>query len=131
MSYRWVEHTGELELEIESATEAEVFGDALSALAELVGDDRHGGRLSRQIRLAEPERAALLVAWLDELVFLAETESLVPAAVERIELSDGGLVATVSCDRGSPRPLVKGATYHRLAFESTGSGFRATVVLDV
>jgi len=131
MSYRWVEHTGELQLEIEAPTEEQVFGDALKALAELLGDDGHGSCLPREIRVAGPERAVLLVEWLDELVYLAETESLVPEEVERIELTDGGVVAGVRCHRGNPRHLVKGATYHRLAFAATRDGFRATVVLDV
>ena len=71
------------------------------------------------------------MGWLEELVFLAETEDLVPEDVERIELSEHRLVATVRCHRGRPRHLVKGATYHRLAFERAAGGFRATVVLDV
>jgi SHS2 domain-containing protein len=33
--------------------------------------------------------------------------------------------------RGDPPHLVKAATYHRLALEPGGSGWRATVVLDV
>jgi SHS2 domain-containing protein len=131
MSYRWVEHTGEMELEIEAPTEEEVFAQALKAFAELLGDDGHGSHLSREIRVAGPERAVLLVEWLDELVYLAETESLVPQEVERIELPDGGVVASVRFHRGNPRPLVKGATYHRLAFAPTRDGFRARVVLDV
>jgi protein archease len=131
MSYRWVEHTGELELEIEAETEVQLFGDALEALAELLRDGDHGSDVSREIRVAGRERAVLLVEWLEELVFVAETESLVPGEVERIELSEGGVVASIRCHRGNPRHLVKGATYHRLAFAPTRDGFRATVVLDV
>jgi SHS2 domain-containing protein len=131
MSYRWVEHTGELELEIEAPTEESVFIDALKALAELLGDDGHRDRVSCDISVAGGERAVLLVGWLDELVYLAEIDSLVPEEVTRIELSDRGVVASMGCYRGNPRPLVKGATYHRLAFEHSGRGFRARVVLDV
>ena len=132
MSYRWVEHTAELEMEIEAPTEEGVFVDALLALVELLGDDSRGDPLSaREIALGGRERAVLLVEWLDELVYMAETEDLVPEDVVRIELSDDGLAATVRCRRGSPRHLIKAATYHRLAFEPSGHGFRATVVLDV
>lgn len=131
MSYRWVEHTAELELEIEAATEAGVFVDALRALFELLGDGHRFDRVRREVSVYARERSVLLLEWLDELVFLAETEDLVPIEVERMELSDGGLVASVRCDRGDPRHLVKGATYHRLAFERCGGGFRARVVLDV
>jgi protein archease len=131
VSYRWVEHTAELQMEIEAKTEEAVFTDALHALAELLADDVAGEQVWREVAVDGHERAVLLVGWVDELVFLAETEDLVPEAVGRVELSDSGLVATVRCHRGSPRHLVKGATYHRLAFEHFGRGFRATVVLDV
>jgi SHS2 domain-containing protein len=131
MSYRWVEHTAEVELEIEASSEEGVFIDALHALAELVGDDRRADHFSRELKVTGRERAVLLLAWLDELVYLAETAGLVPENVERIELSDRGLVAMVRYHLGDPRHLVKGATYHRLAFERSGDGFRATVVLDV
>jgi SHS2 domain-containing protein len=131
VSYRWVEHTAELELEIEAPTEESVFLDALGALAELLADQCGGEPVWREIAIDAPERAVLLLRWLDELVFLAETEQLVPEAGGSIELSERGLVAAVRCHRGEPRHLVKGATYHRLAFERSGRGFRATVVLDV
>ena len=103
----------------------------MHALAELVADGATGGQVWREVTVEGRERATLLVGWLDELVFLAETEDLVPENVVRVELSDGGLVATVRCHRGRPRHLIKGATYHRLAFERHGAGFRARVVLDV
>ncbi len=118
-------------MEIDARTEEAVFADALHALAELLTDDVSGERVWREVAVDGEERAALLVGWLDELVFLAETEDLVPDEAERVELSDHGLVATVRCLRGSPRHVVKGATYHGLAFERGGLGFRATVVLDV
>ena len=126
-----MDHTAELELEIDALTEEGVFADALRALAELLEDDRRGAPVRREIAIGGRERAALLVEWLDELVYVAETEDLVAEGAEGIELSDGGLVATVRFRRGSPRHLIKAATYHRLAFEPSRLGFRARVVLDV
>jgi len=131
VSYRWVEHTAEVQIEIDAASEEAVFTEALHALGELLADDARGEQVWRDVAVDGSERAALLVRWLDELVYLAETEDLVPEEVDRIELSDRGLVAGVRCRRVSPRHLVKGATYHRLAFERSDRGFRATVVLDV
>jgi SHS2 domain-containing protein len=130
VAYRWVEHTAEVQMEIEAPTEEAVFADALHALGELLVDD-DGEEVWREVAVDGRERARLLVEWLDELVFLAETEGLVPEDVARIELSDRGLVAVVRCRRGTPRHLVKGATYHQLAFEPSDSGIRARVVLDV
>ena len=131
MGYRWVEHTGEVELEIDAPTEQAVFSEAARALAELVGNDLREEWISREVSVAGEDRPVLLAHWLDELAYLAEIEDLVPEGVERIELSEHGLRAIVRCRRGSPRPLVKGVTYHQLSFEGTDHGFRATVVLDV
>jgi SHS2 domain-containing protein len=131
VSYHWVEHTGEVELEIEGPTAEAVFTEALRALAELIDDGCRGDSVVREIALVGRERSVLLVQWLDELVYRAETEDLVPEDAVRIELDQHGLAAAVRCHRGHPRHLVKAATYHRLVFEASKRGFRATVVLDV
>jgi SHS2 domain-containing protein len=130
--YRWVEHTSELELSIDAPTEPAVFTDALAAYVELVGDDggRNGER--REIELHAADRATLLAEWLDELVYLADAEQFVPELLTDLQLDRGVLRATVRGHRGEPRPLVKGVTRHRLAFEpDADGGWHARVVLDV
>jgi SHS2 domain-containing protein len=130
--YRWIEHTGELELALEASEEQEVFADALAALAELLdASTANGGRVRHDIALRSRERATLLADWLGELVFLAETENFVPERVVRLELAPEGLRATVEGRVGEPPHLVKAATYHGLEFEAEEGGVRARVVLDV
>lgn len=131
MGYRWIDHTAELELHIAAPTEAAVFEDALRAFQELIGDESTREHVAFDVELTSPDRATLLVLWLDELVYRAETEDLVPEDVERLELSADRLVATVRGLRGEPRHLVKGVTYNGLAFDGGDDGYHATVVLDV
>ena len=87
MTYRWVDHTAELELHVEAPTQ--------------------------------------------ELVFLVESEAVVLDALGDLHVADGRVRATVRARPGSSPPLVKAVTYHRLAFDQAGDGYRATVVLDV
>jgi SHS2 domain-containing protein len=135
MSYRWIEHTSELELHIDAASEAAVFEQALKALRELIEHDvageRQGESVTREVAAAAGDRGALLAAWLDELVYLIETEDLVPEEVELLELAGERLTARVRAHLGRPRHLVKGVTYHELTFSPGGDGFSASVVLDV
>jgi SHS2 domain-containing protein len=134
LSYRWVEHTGELEVEIEAPTERAVFEDGFEAMRELLGPGgADGGSAAppREVSLNAPDRAALLADWLAELAFLGESEGLVPERLASLELGERALRAVVEGRRGRPPHLVKAATYHRLALERTGDGWRATVVLDV
>jgi SHS2 domain-containing protein len=131
--YRWVDHTSELELHVEADSEAEVYGEATRALGELLGGDEltQGEREARELEVAAPDRPALLAAWLEELVFLAESERIVPDGAEPAELSETRVRGVVRGRRGDPRPLVKAVTYHRLSFEPADGAWRATVVLDV
>jgi SHS2 domain-containing protein len=129
--FRWVEHTAELELEIEAPTEAAVFEAALDALAELTGDG-DGPPAAHEVALEADERALLLVEWLSELAYLAEAEGFVPERIAALELRDGGLRARVVGRRGEPAHLVKAVTLHRLELrEDDTVGWRARVVLDV
>jgi SHS2 domain-containing protein len=129
--YRWVDHTAEVELEIEAASEREVLEAALRALAELLGFDAPAGPEQRSLSLAAADRPALLAAWIEELAFLAESEGFVATSLDDLGLQAGGLTATVSGVLDEPPPLVKAVTYHRLTFEPGGAGYVARVILDV
>lgn len=128
--HRFVSHTGELQLELEAPTEAAVFEDAAGALGELM-DGGRGEAARRDVALAGSDLGGLLVDWLNELVFLAETEGFVPERAADVVLADGSLRATVEGRIAAPAPLVKAVTYHELAFERRGGGWFARVVLDV
>jgi SHS2 domain-containing protein len=129
--YRWVDHTAELELEFEAPSKPAIFGEALAAVAELIGDGS-GPLLTREIELAAEEPALLLVEWLSELIYLGEAEQFVPERIASLELGEGRLRATVEGHRGETRQLVKAVTLHRLEFRRDDTvGWRARVVLDV
>ena len=55
--YRWVDHTAEVELEIEAADERQVLEDALRALAELLGIEAPG-EVPRTVSVEAADRGA-------------------------------------------------------------------------
>ncbi len=135
--YRWVDHTAELELAIEGSSEREVLEEALAALAELLldgaGDEqvRASGEEVRTVVVTTSDHPALLAGWLEELVFLAESEGFIATGMRDLEIRDSALEATVVGALGDPPPLIKAVTYHRLAFQPVGERFVGRVVLDV
>jgi SHS2 domain-containing protein len=132
--YRWIDHTSELELHVEGDTHTAVVAEATVALAELLrgdGEMPEGELVTREVTVDADDRAQLLAAWLDELVFLAETEAVIPEGVHFEKLDERGLRARVEGRRGDPPHVVKAVTYQRLAFARTDAGWEATVVLDV
>lgn len=131
MTYRWVDHTSEVELEIKAAGEREVLEEAVRALAELLGIDATGQTTERRLIARATDRPALLAAWIEELAFLAESEGFVATEVLELELDAGSVSARVAGVLGEPPPLVKAVTYHRLVFERAGEVYVGRVILDV
>ena len=129
--YSWVEHTAEIELRIEAPSEEALLVDALAAFEELVGDDEEGEPARHEVVVSAPDPATRLVEWLEELVFLAETEDFVPERAAKLELRGGELRAEVDGRRDRPSQLVKAVTYHGLEVEERADGWHARVVLDV
>jgi SHS2 domain-containing protein len=138
--YRWVDHTSELELHLQSTTRVGIFSEALAAIGELLAGDEEGDDPGEEETV--PERTteasaeaddgpALLAAWIEELVHLAESRSVIPLSTDQIDVDEGSVRATVRLRRGEPRPLVKAVTYHRLTLEQGPGGWEGRVVLDV
>ncbi|MDQ3865453.1 MAG: archease [Actinomycetota bacterium] len=128
--HRWTDHTSELGLEVEGESETEVFVEAALALAEVLGDDPRGEPKRHDVELAATDRATLLADWLGEIVYLAETDGLLPERAS-VALRESRLRATVEGRTATPRYLVKAVTYHGLELTPRDGVWRATVVLDV
>lgn len=131
MTYSWVEHTSEVELAICAATPQEVFTDACEALRELIATDLCGPQSTRTLSVEAADRATLLSAFIDELVYLAEVDGFVCERLEGLALGLKALRVAAVGRIGRPRQLVKAVTYHRLRFERRCGRFMANVVLDV
>jgi SHS2 domain-containing protein len=133
--YRWVDHTAELELQLEAPTEEAVFREALAALGGLLGERTDADArdpVRHEVHASAPDLATLLAEWLSELAYLAETQGFVPERVDSLSIDSSlDLEASVSGRRAEPPHLIKAVTYHRLEMREGGEGWRARVVLDV
>lgn len=132
--HRFDDHTGEVRLSVEAPTLAALFEEAGLALAELMLDESgEPSPEAQKVSLDAVDRSALLVQWLNELIFLSETHKRVYTEIRVEVVSDTHLDATV---RGVfpevLRTAVKAATFHEVRVEQEPDGrFWARVVLDV
>ena len=134
MSFRWVEHTAELGLELLAPTRERIFEEGFAALAELLGEGAEAGgdEASQRVEIEASDGATLLADWLAELAFLAETRGLVPVALAELDVAEASLRATVRGRLAHPDHLVKAVTYHGLSLAADSAGhWRGTVVFDV
>lgn len=133
-SYEYLPHSGELRLRLHGTTLAEVLEQGGLALGNLLTQGRSPSGVERvqEIVLDAPDRAALLLDWLNELLYLAERDHWVPDRIEFPEATDRHLHATVHGPVLDEAPaLVKAATWHGLRFDQQDGGYEAEVLLDV
>jgi SHS2 domain-containing protein len=133
-SFEYLPHVGELGIRLRGGSIAEVLRQAALALAELLlpGRPPPGPERVYEIVLDAPDRAALLIDWLNELLFLAERDRWVPSRIDSLDATELHLSATARgpvLDRAPS--LVKAATWHGLRFDVRDGGFEAEVLLDV
>jgi SHS2 domain-containing protein len=129
--HHFVEHGGEVEVDLAAESEVGIFAAALDAFAELVAGSENEEPTEVRIELPGRDRTLLLIDWLNELLFLAEVEQFVPTHITSIEREDERLQATVAGYRGTPRPLVKGIALNGLRFDHEGGVWHGRIVLDV
>lgn len=129
--YRLVEHTSEVELEIEAESAAGVIAEATTAFGEVLVDAPRREEVECEVRASADDFPALLAEWLGELAYLAETDGFIPERVVRVDLADTAVEALLAGHRSEPQSLVKGVTYHRLQMAPADGLWRARVVLDV
>jgi SHS2 domain-containing protein len=137
VTWRTFEHQADLGLDLNAEDGPALFAQAAQALTDTLfepGTVAEGE--CRDLHGEAPDAGALLVDWLNDLLFLAETGFAFSGRVEMRAWSETAYGARVHGEaldpvRHAPRGLVKAATYHGLEVARTESGWRARVILDV
>jgi len=128
-----LEHTADLALKVRGHSLQEIFANAAYGMFSLMAD--LGGvepTVSHEISLESLDYEALLVDWLNELLYLHEVEEEIYTRFEIEALSPIALSAIVWGGKMATSKLtVKAATFHDLEIRETGDGYLATVVFDV
>lgn len=119
---------------IYGASMTDVVGEAGRALASLTLGEPLPEATGpwREIELYSPDAVALLVDWLNELIYLAESEQWMPVEFDPIEVTHTYLHARMRGRAlGTSPSLVKAATHHGARLEEVDGGLEAHLLLDV
>jgi SHS2 domain-containing protein len=137
MSWETFEHDADVGLIVRGRDGAELFGNAGLALFDLVCDLERVEERDRYSVVGDADSVeALLVEWLNELVYLFEGEGVVCrrfafASWEETRFRAEAFGERADPARHDPRDLVKAATYHGLSVARLPDGYEARVILDV
>jgi len=137
MAYRTFDHTADVGVEIEAADLAALFGEAARAFRELSVDPDDLAPTDEPVEIAAgaDDLPGLLVAWLEELLFLWDARGVMVVGLSA-EL-DGerrvrGRGRRAALREGADALTdVKAVTWHGLVVERAVGGWRARVIFDV
>ena len=117
MGYQWLEHTADLRLLAYGVDEVALYQEAGRGLLAAMGAAGRGRGPCRPVAVSAPDRDGLMVAWLNELIYLAAVMGGPPADCEVIAVQQGTELKLTG-RVGPPAPgtgvEIKAATYHGL-----------------
>lgn len=131
-AFEEVAHTADRALRIRGRDWPELFANAARGMNSLMLPDPPTLSLAREIALEAIDLESLLVAWLSELAFWAETDMLVFSAFAFHRLTPAGLSAVAHGGRAPHiERHVKAVTFHELSITAEDGGWVTTIVFDV
>jgi SHS2 domain-containing protein len=134
LDFEEIEHTADWALRVRGADLRELLSHAARGMSSLLVPDLATipADVRRQVELNALDAESLLVEWLGELAYLAESELLVFREYDLAEVSSTHLRASL---RGGHVPglqkHIKAVTYHNLEIVATEDGLETTIVFDV
>lgn len=135
--FRYLDHTGDVGIEVYGDTLEALFEHAGDAFTDVVTDPGTVREVTEtQLTVHAPDVEQLLVEWLTELIYRLDAhEQLFRRYVVR-SMDDRRLTATAwgesyDPDRHPLRTTVKGATYHQLEVRRLDGGWTGRVIFDL
>ena len=131
-----IEHTADVGIIAYGATIKEAFANAAKGMFSLITElDDVEEVMHRDIELTAPDQESLLVGWLNELIYLFDTENIIFKRFDITELSDTHLKARsyghkVDSSKHQLKMGVKAATYHMLKIDKDGD-YKVQVLFDI
>ncbi|MHB9024576.1 MAG: archease [Armatimonadota bacterium] len=127
-----LKHTADIAIRVWGPDLPALFANAATALFDIMAESPAEESVSHEVIVSSLDREALLVDWLNELIFLHEVNGETYNRFIITVISPSELQATVIGGRTRRKlKTVKAATYHDLSIRDTAEGVEAHIVFDV
>lgn len=135
--FDFIEHTADIGIIAYGAELKEAFANAAYAMFTLITDlEGVKEQVYRNIQVQAEDQESLVVVWLNELLYLLDTEGIVFKRFEITGLDESSLKAKVygeplDAERHNIRGGVKAATYYMLRLAKENNRYSVQVIFDV
>lgn len=136
-AYEIIEHTADIGIRSFGATESEAFENAARGMFSLMGElDSVREVAEFSVSVDAEDRETLLVEWLNELIYIFESNGVLLKNFRVTDLGETHLAGTATgepldTDRHQLKADIKAATYHMLKVKETAQGWETDVIFDV
>ena len=133
--YKYIEHTADIQFQAFGKSIEEVFENSALAMFNAISEDKVKSITKKKISVKGNDNEALLYNFLEELLFLFDSEHFMLSKVNNLKIKDKELTAEVSGDEVKNYDIkidVKAITYNNMFVKQDDKGnFVSQVVLDV
>ena len=138
LPYEAFDHTADIGLHAYGQTLSALFTNAAAGMESLmVAPEQVEARVSREVTAEGRDLVSLLISWLNELIFLFDTEYLLLKRFEITDFTGTHLRASVSGELYDPTrhdlsSAIKAVTWHEARVEeSETEGYKARIIFDI
>jgi SHS2 domain-containing protein len=135
--YEVFEHTADVGLHAYGQTLVELFVHAAQGMESLmVPPEQIRSLTSREITVEGHDPVSLLIAWLNELIFLFDTEYLLFHDISIDTITETHLMGRATgepydAQRHELSSAIKAVTWHEAAVNLTDQGYQARIIFDI
>ncbi len=135
--YEVFEHTADVGLHAYGSTLSELFVHAAQGMESLmVPLEQIRVVTSREITVEGHDPVSLLIAWLNELIFLFDTEYLLFRDITIDTITETRVIGRASgeqydAQRHELSSAIKAVTWHEAAVNLTEQGYQARIIFDI
>jgi SHS2 domain-containing protein len=135
--FEFIDHTADIGITAYGADMKQIFANAARGLFSIITNlDNVASTKKLDIQVIAPDREALLLQWLNELIYLFETRKMLFSRFEITVITDTELKAKafgekINLKKHELKTQVKATTYHMLKIEHNELGWTAQVIFDV
>jgi SHS2 domain-containing protein len=135
-----IDHTADIGIVAYGKTKREIFINAAKGMFEIIAGENRDLKENfyAKIKLEAKSLEDLLIAWLNELLYISEVKLVILNKFKIKELSDGQIKAEVGGTKINHLSIrikreVKAVTYHRLEIKKDEESglWRAQVIFDI
>jgi SHS2 domain-containing protein len=136
-SFEYFDHAADVGIRVRGSSLPDLFLTGAQALMEWIGPLPAAGTPMRESVSVEADGLEeLFVRWLQEVLYLFHQRHAYLTGAESIDVEDDRLIAVITASAWDDVSAagfqeIKAVTYHQLEVCQEGTGWRASVILDI